>query len=82
MIVNKIGKDASAAFFGGVYEHSNAAHNLLSMMRVGILSGGYQLGLDDKTVPPSQRLKVTRYNEPSTIRDRGGILHVENVSIK
>lgn len=23
-----IGKDATSAFFGGVYEHSNAAHNV------------------------------------------------------
>lgn len=38
-----IGKDASVAFQGGVYEHSNAAHNLLSMMRVGVLSGGMEI---------------------------------------
>ncbi|KAF9562088.1 delta 9-fatty acid desaturase protein [Agrocybe pediades] len=37
------GKEMTAAFFGGVYTHSNAAHNLLSMMRVGILDGGVEL---------------------------------------
>lgn len=63
LLVTMVGKDATTSFFGGVYEHSNAAHNLLSMMRVGILSGGYPNGLDDKAVPPSQRLKVTRYDE-------------------
>ena len=26
--VKYIGKDASTAFFGGVYDHSNAAHNV------------------------------------------------------
>ena len=27
-----IGKDATAAFFGGVYNHSNAAHNVSSQL--------------------------------------------------
>lgn len=35
-----IGKDATAMFNGGVYAHSNAAHNLLATMRVGIIRGG------------------------------------------
>lgn len=64
-IVSMVGKDATTAFFGGVYEHSHAAHNLLSMMRVGILAGGYPHGLEEKSVPPAQRLKITRYNELS-----------------
>ncbi|KAF7719260.1 Uncharacterized protein PECH_004811 [Penicillium ucsense] len=32
-IASAIGKDATATFNGGVYQHSNAAHNLLSTMR-------------------------------------------------
>ena len=28
MLIKNIGKDASTAFFGGVYDHSNAAHNV------------------------------------------------------
>lgn len=35
----------------------------LSMMRVGVLHGGTQHGLEDKNVPPSQRLRIARYNE-------------------
>ncbi|KAI0728866.1 delta9-fatty acid desaturase [Fomitopsis betulina] len=63
LIMKNIGKDATTAFFGGVYDHSNAAHNWLSMMRVGVLHGGMQHGLDDKNIPPSQRLWVARYTE-------------------
>ncbi|RAH80367.1 hypothetical protein BO86DRAFT_316191 [Aspergillus japonicus CBS 114.51] len=39
MITAGIGKDVTAMFNGGVYYHSNAAHNLLSMMRVGVIRG-------------------------------------------
>ena len=28
LLVKMIGKDATTAFFGGVYDHSNAAHNV------------------------------------------------------
>ena len=40
LISSAIGKDATASFNGGVYQHSNAAHNLLSTMRVGVIYGG------------------------------------------
>ncbi|KAL1633912.1 stearoyl-CoA 9-desaturase [Diplodia intermedia] len=40
-----VGRDATALFNGGVYEHSNAAHNLLSTMRVGVLRGGMEVEL-------------------------------------
>ena len=33
------------------------------MKRVGILHGGIQHGLQDKTIPPAQRLRIARYNE-------------------
>lgn len=40
LISSAIGKDATASFNGGVYNHSNAAHNLLSTMRVAVIRGG------------------------------------------
>ena len=43
MISSGIGKDATAMFNGGVYYHSNAAHNLLSTMRVGVIRGGCEV---------------------------------------
>ncbi|KAE8232346.1 hypothetical protein CF326_g2629 [Tilletia indica] len=51
----KIGKDATTAFNGGIYDHSNAAHNLLSMMRVGVLDGGYQLAKDQMDAAAAAR---------------------------
>jgi len=40
-----------------------APPQLLSMMRVGVLHGGMPHALEEKAVPPSQHLRVTRYNE-------------------
>jgi stearoyl-CoA desaturase (Delta-9 desaturase) len=43
LISSGIGKDATSMFNGGVYNHSNAAHNLLSTMRVGVIRGGMEV---------------------------------------
>lgn len=43
LISSAIGKDVTSWFNGGVYEHSNAAHNLLSTMRVGVIYGGCEV---------------------------------------
>ncbi|KNZ46646.1 uncharacterized protein VP01_709g4 [Puccinia sorghi] len=40
LIKTRLGEDATTAFHGGIYEHSNAAHNLLAMLRVGVIEGG------------------------------------------
>ncbi|KAL0569747.1 stearoyl-CoA 9-desaturase [Marasmius crinis-equi] len=71
LIKKFIGKDATTAFFGGVYDHSNAAHNLLAMKRVGILNGGHPHALDDKTVPPASRLKIAKYAELNSTASYG-----------
>ena len=36
LLAKQIGKDASTAFFGGVYEHSNAAHNVSSIRQAHV----------------------------------------------
>ncbi|KAL2753447.1 hypothetical protein ACRALDRAFT_1044231 [Sodiomyces alcalophilus JCM 7366] len=48
-IYSAIGKDATAIFNGGVYNHTNAAHNLLSSMRVGVLRGGCEVEIWKRT---------------------------------
>ncbi|PYH92133.1 delta-9 fatty acid desaturas-like protein [Aspergillus ellipticus CBS 707.79] len=50
MIQAGVGKDATAMFNGGVYYHSNAAHNLLSMMRVGVIRGGSEVEVWKRSV--------------------------------
>jgi len=62
LLTKNIGRDATTAFHGGVYDHSNAAHNLLAMMRVGVLHGGLEQE-SEKAVPPSQKLRVLKVSE-------------------
>jgi len=45
MLRSGIGRDMTAAFNGGIYAHSNAAHNLLSTMRVAAVRGGMDVEL-------------------------------------
>ncbi|KAK7040756.1 hypothetical protein VNI00_009662 [Paramarasmius palmivorus] len=56
LLTKNSGKDMTAAFFGGYYAHSNAAHNRLTMMRVGVLAGGVENVAEH--VPESQRLYI------------------------
>ncbi|KAJ3571726.1 hypothetical protein NP233_g3564 [Leucocoprinus birnbaumii] len=51
------GKDATDAFFGSVYRHSNAAQNLLAMMRVGVLEDNKET---QEIFPPSERLYIAQ----------------------
>lgn len=69
LINSAIGKDATAIFNGGVYNHSNAAHNLLSTMRVGVIRGGCEVEIwkraqaenkDIATVTDSSGKKIVR----------------------
>lgn len=72
LLGKNIGKDATVPFFGGVYDHSNAAHNLLAMMRVGVLRGGLELE-SEKAIPPSQKLRVARAQELYMTPESSGV---------
>ena len=71
MIMSGIGKDATAMFNGGIYDHSNAAHNLLSSMRVGIIRGGGEVEIrkhiqvEDKSILRAG-LQVTQMVDSNT----------------
>lgn len=41
LLKTSIGKDATKAFNGGVYLHSNAAHNLLATLRVAVIKDSH-----------------------------------------
>jgi len=56
LLIHNSGKDMTASFFGGIYRHSNAAHNLLSMMRVAVLAGGVESA--QHVIPDSQSLYI------------------------
>lgn len=75
MINSGIGKDATAIFNGGVYNHSNAAHNLLSTMRVGVIRGGCEVEIwkqahrenkDVDSVNDTSGAKIIRANAQPT----------------
>ncbi|ODQ44784.1 hypothetical protein PICMEDRAFT_74480 [Pichia membranifaciens NRRL Y-2026] len=44
LVRSSFGKDATIAFNGGVYAHSNAAHNLLSTLRVAVIKDSGAIG--------------------------------------
>lgn len=57
LLESYVGKDATDAFFGGVYRHSNAAQNLLAMMRVGVIEENKET---QEVFPPSERLYIAQ----------------------
>lgn len=40
LLKHQVGKDATVAFYGGVHDHNNTAHNVLAMMRVAVCKYG------------------------------------------
>ena len=60
MIKSGIGKDATAMFTGGVYRHSNAAHNVLSTMRVGVIRGGCEVEIWKRTHSESKDIIIPK----------------------
>ncbi|KAI5202356.1 putative delta-9 desaturase [Aureobasidium subglaciale] len=67
MIRSGIGKDATAMFNGGVYFHSNAAHNLLSTMRVGVIRGGMEVEIWKKAQQENKDAYIAKDSNGSRV---------------
>lgn len=67
MISSGIGKDATAMFNGGVYMHSNAAHNLLSTMRVGVIRGGCEVEIWKKAQRENKDIQYVKDDQGQKI---------------
>jgi len=81
LIKSGVGKDATAVFNGGVYDHHNAAHNLLATMRVAVVRGGCEVEVwkkahterKDVDLVKSDGSKILRAGEqPSAVRSVAG----------
>ncbi|KLO17514.1 delta 9-fatty acid desaturase protein [Schizopora paradoxa] len=70
ILQRSVGTDATAAFFGGIYDHSHAAHNLLTTLRVGALHGGLEQ-VDEHALPPAQKLFIA----DATLQAPGALTH-------
>jgi hypothetical protein len=67
MIKSGIGKDATAMFNGGVYNHSNAAHNLLSTMRVGVIRGGMEVEIWKRAAQENKDTMIIKDGEGNKV---------------
>lgn len=74
MIRSGLGKDATAMFNGGVYMHSNAAHNLLSTMRVGVIRGGMEVEIWKRAEKESQGSQIYKDSDGNRIVRAGAQL--------
>lgn len=81
LIKSAIGKDSTAVFNGGVYRHSNAAHNLLATMRIAVVRGGCEVEVwktahrerTDVDLVESDGKKIHRAGQqPSAVRGHFG----------
>ncbi|CDO56531.1 hypothetical protein DV113_000937 [Geotrichum candidum] len=81
LIKSAIGKDGTAVFNGGVYLHSNAAHNMLATMRVSVIRGGCEVEVwkqaqaekkDVNLVSDSIGGKINRAGEQATRSNDSG----------
>jgi stearoyl-CoA desaturase (delta-9 desaturase) len=59
LIKARLGSDATTAFFGGFYDHSNGAGNLLAQLRVGVIEGGYEVESMKKYSEIIESLKIS-----------------------
>lgn len=73
MLCSQIGKDATAAFNGGIYDHTNSAHNHVASMRIAKIRGGCEVEAWKKAqkdgfqlVPDGDRTRVIRAGQQVT----------------
>ncbi|GAA5856082.1 hypothetical protein JCM8547_002969 [Rhodosporidiobolus lusitaniae] len=59
LIKTRLGKDATNAFYGGYYDHSNGANAVLSEYRVGVIEGGYEVEANKKYSEVIKALKIS-----------------------
>ncbi|KAG4300639.1 hypothetical protein PCK1_003068 [Pneumocystis canis] len=80
LLSSAIGKDATASFNGGVYDHSNAAHNLLSSMRVAIVRGGMEVEMwKQANRDSSYSDRVYSFNHHTCMNGYPSISHLSNI---
>lgn len=72
LIQNSMGKDATSAFNGAVYDHSIAAHNLLATMRIAVLSGKEELQVWQKQTEENVKVPLMRDSKGNRIVRSGG----------
>ena len=77
IIKSSLGRDATAMFNGGVYNHSNAAHNLLSTMRVGVIRGGIEVEVWKQTNAANRDIAAVK-NEQSTNVANAGVANTSD----
>ncbi|KAG5518529.1 hypothetical protein PMAC_002925 [Pneumocystis sp. 'macacae'] len=79
LIMSAIGKDSTAAFNGGIYNHSNGAHNLLSTMRTAIVRGGMEVEIWKKNAyHDSVSLSIQNLNHVSVLKDCSHVTRISN----
>ncbi|GAA5821841.1 hypothetical protein JCM3770_005558 [Rhodotorula araucariae] len=76
LIRSRLGRDATTAFYGGAYDHSNAANALLSEYRVGVIDGGYEVEANKRY---SEVIEVLRTCGNTGVEGKGG--NLTNTSI-
>jgi stearoyl-CoA desaturase (delta-9 desaturase) len=54
-------------FNGGVYFHSNAAHNLLSTMRVGVIRGGCEVEIWKRAQKENKEVNIVKDEQGNPI---------------
>lgn len=78
-IKSRLGRDATTAFFGGVYAHSNGANSLLSEYRVGVIEGGYEVEASKRCVHHTFSSLASCSDKPAYVRSYSEI--IENLRL-